>query len=83
MHNGHRIENDVENVGFDIAANLTDTWSVKTGFNYQDFERIDMESYPSFSNMNPDGTGTVTQGGNYRHDKWRFRTAYVDLTNNS
>ncbi|MCC4774667.1 TonB-dependent siderophore receptor [Vibrio cyclitrophicus] len=75
-----QIENDVENVGFDIAANLTDTWSVKTGFNYQDFERIDMESYPSFSNMNPDGTGTVTQGGNYRHDKWRFRTAYVDLT---
>ncbi|MDC5806825.1 TonB-dependent siderophore receptor [Vibrio europaeus] len=78
-----KIENDVENIGFNINANLSDTWSVNTGFNYQDFERIDVESYPSFSNINPDGTGTVTQGGNYRHDKWRFRTGFLDLSANT
>ena len=27
-----QIENDIENVGFDIAANLTDAGSLKTGF---------------------------------------------------
>ncbi|RTZ16767.1 TonB-dependent siderophore receptor [Vibrio aquaticus] len=74
-----KIENDVENVGFNVNANLSDVWTLNTGFNYQDFERIDVESYPSFANLNPDGSGTVTQGGNYRHDKWRFRTGYLDL----
>ncbi|RJX65770.1 TonB-dependent siderophore receptor [Vibrio sinensis] len=74
-----KIDNDVENIGFDVNAILTDVWSVKTGFNYQDFERLDVESYPSFGKLNPDGSGTVTQGGNHRQDKWRFKTAYIDL----
>ncbi|GAB2661771.1 TonB-dependent siderophore receptor [Vibrio panuliri] len=73
------IDNQVENIGFDIDARLNDVWSLKTGYNYQDFERVDIESYPGFKNLNPDGTGTVTHGGNNRYDKWRFRTAYVDL----
>ncbi|NRF62311.1 TonB-dependent siderophore receptor [Vibrio coralliilyticus] len=77
------IENDVENIGFNVNATLTDVWSLKTGYNYQDFERVDIESYPGFSNLNSEGTGTVSHGGSNRHDKWRFRTAYVDLVANT
>lgn len=73
------IENDVENVGFNVNANLSDVWSLNTGFNYQDFERNDIESFPGFANVNPDGTGEVSHGGSNRNDKWRFRTAYLDL----
>lgn len=74
------IENDVENVGFNLVAHLSDVWSVNTGFNYQDFERIDVESYPDFSNL--DSNGTVEHGGSHRHDKWRFRTGHLDLIGN-
>ncbi|MDH5895839.1 TonB-dependent siderophore receptor [Vibrio splendidus] len=73
------IENDVENVGIDVNANLTDSIRLSTGFNYQDFERTDVESFPGFDNLNPDGTGTVSHGGSHRQDNWRFRTAYLDV----
>jgi len=75
-----QIENDVENVGFNVNAHLTDVWSLNAGFNYQDFERVDIESYPDFDNL--DSNGTVAHGGNNRHDKWRFRTGHVDLVGN-
>ncbi|MCG9576760.1 TonB-dependent siderophore receptor [Vibrio tubiashii] len=75
-----KIENDVENIGFNVNANLTDAWAIKSGFNYQDFERTDIESYPDFSTL--DSNGTVKHGGSNRHDKWRFRTGYLDLAGN-
>ncbi|MEZ8101858.1 TonB-dependent siderophore receptor [Vibrio bivalvicida] len=75
-----KIENDVENIGFNVNANLSDVWAVNTGFNYQDFERTDIESYPDFSEL--DSNGTVGHGGSNRNDKWRFRTGYVDLVGN-
>ncbi|MGF1909789.1 TonB-dependent siderophore receptor [Vibrio kasasachensis] len=73
------IENDVENIGFDIDAVLTDVWSMRAGYNYQDFSRVDIESYPSFAATTPDGNGLVKHGGNHRNDEWRFKTAYVDF----
>lgn len=72
-----QIENDVENIGFNVDAHLSDVWSVNTGFNYQDMERTDIESYPDFSDL--DSNGTVGHGGNNRHDKWRYRTGHFDL----
>ncbi|MCD9478526.1 TonB-dependent siderophore receptor [Photobacterium phosphoreum] len=72
-----KIDNDVQNMGFDVKAQLTDTWALNTGFNYQDFVRNDKESYPNFSNF--DQNGTIKQGGSDRHDEWAFKTAYTDF----
>ncbi len=72
-----KIDNDVQNMGFDIKAQLTDTWALNTGFNYQDFVRNDKESYPNFSKF--EENGTIKQGGNDRHDEWAFKTAYTDF----
>ena len=44
------IDNDVQNIGFDIKTQLNDTWSLNTGYNYQDFVRKDIESFPKFNN---------------------------------
>ena len=73
-----KIENDVENIGIDVAANLTDTWRVNASYNYQDFNRHDVESFPKEETYNPT-TGTYTQGGSDRTDKWVFQTASIDL----
>ena len=72
------IENDVENVGVDIAANLTDVWRVNASFNHQDFNRHDVESYPKEETYNP-ATGEYMQGGSDRTDHWVFKTASVDF----
>ncbi|RYU47954.1 TonB-dependent siderophore receptor [Aliivibrio finisterrensis] len=72
------IENDVENVGVDIAANLTDVWRVNASFNHQDFNRHDVESFPKEETYNP-SNGSYKQGGSDRKDNWVFKTASVDL----
>ncbi|WP_261859104.1 TonB-dependent siderophore receptor [Photobacterium sanguinicancri] len=76
------IENRSENIGFDVNAQITDAWAVTTGFNYQDFNRQDIESFPSLSAVNPDGTGSVTHGGSDRKDHWVHQTGYVDFVGN-
>lgn len=73
-----KIENEVENTGFDINAQLTDIWRVSGGFNYQDFKRHDVESFPKEETYNPE-TGTYQNGGSDRRDHWVFRTANIDL----
>ncbi|MCD9543312.1 TonB-dependent siderophore receptor [Photobacterium carnosum] len=72
-----KIDNDIQNTGFDVKAQLTDTWALNTGFNYQDFVRNDKESYPDFSKF--EENGTIKQGGSDRHDEWAFKTAYTDF----
>ncbi|WP_305817031.1 TonB-dependent siderophore receptor [Photobacterium leiognathi] len=72
-----KINNEVENYGFDVKAQLTDAWALNTGFNFQDFKRHDVESYPNFANF--EESGLVKQGGNDRHDNWKFKTAYADF----
>lgn len=72
------IHNEVENVGFDVAANLNDDWSLKFSFNHQDFKRHDVESYQDESSYDAT-TGTYTSGGNDRSDHWVFNTASIDL----
>lgn len=73
-----KIENDVENIGIDVAANLTDIWRINASYNYQDFNRHDVESFPKEETYDPT-TGTYTQGGSDRTDKWVFQTASIDL----
>lgn len=72
------IDNDVENYGIDINAQVTDSVNVKAGYNRQDFKRFDVESYPKFDMYEKDGT--VKHKGNERSDHWVFDTAYVDVT---
>ncbi|MCP4326787.1 MAG: TonB-dependent siderophore receptor [Psychromonas sp.] len=72
------IENDVENIGFDIKAQLTENWSINTGFNHQDFERHDVESFPKEETYNP-SSGTWMQSGSDRKDNWVFQTANIDI----
>jgi len=72
------IHNVVENTGFDINAQLSDNWSVKTSFNYQDFKRHDQESTPDERSYDST-TGTYTHGGMDRHDHWVFKTLSVDV----
>ncbi|WP_318477609.1 TonB-dependent siderophore receptor [Photobacterium leiognathi] len=74
-----KINNEVENYGFDVKAQLTDAWALNTGFNYQDFKRHDVESYPFSDFADFKNTGLVKQGGNDRHDNWKFKTAYADF----
>ncbi|EAS41315.1 TonB-dependent siderophore receptor [Photobacterium profundum] len=72
------IENDVENVGFDVAATLSSVWSIKGGYNHQDFERHDTESFSKPDTYNA-ATGTYEYQGYDRWDNWQFDTAYIDL----
>ncbi|GAB7230685.1 TonB-dependent siderophore enterobactin receptor PeuA [Vibrio rotiferianus] len=72
------VDNDVENYGIDINAQVTDNVNVKAGYNRQDFKRFDVESYPKFDMYEKDGT--VKHKGNERSDNWVFDTAYVDVT---
>ncbi|MGR5530008.1 TonB-dependent siderophore receptor [Vibrio alfacsensis] len=73
-----KIDNDVENYGIDINAQVTDSVNVKAGYNRQDFERFDVESYPSFSKYAQDNK--IIHSGNERTDNWVFDTAYLDVT---
>lgn len=73
-----KIDNDVENYGIDINAQVTDNVNVKAGYNRQDFKRFDVESYPKFDMYEEDGT--IKHKGNERSDHWVFDTAYVDVT---
>ncbi|WP_045409572.1 TonB-dependent siderophore receptor [Vibrio jasicida] len=72
------IDNDVENYGIDINAQVTDSVNVKAGYNRQDFKRFDVESYPKFDMY--EENGTIKHKGNERSDHWVFDTAYVDVT---
>ncbi|MDN3616945.1 MAG: TonB-dependent siderophore receptor [Vibrio gallaecicus] len=72
------IENDVENYGVSIDAAITDTISLNAGYNRQNFERFDVESYPNFNDY--EQTGLIKHSGNERTDKWVFDTAYLDVT---
>lgn len=72
------IENDVENIGFDIAAQLSDNWNMKLGYNNQDFRRHDTESFTKPESY--DSTkGTVDYQVYDRMDHWVFNTAFVDF----
>ncbi|MBT0321589.1 TonB-dependent siderophore receptor, partial [Vibrio campbellii] len=73
-----KIDNDVENYGIDINAQVTDNVNVKAGYNRQDFKRFDVESYPSFSKYAQDNK--IIHSGNERTDNWVFDTAYLDVT---
>jgi iron complex outermembrane receptor protein len=72
------IDNDVENYGIDINAQIIENVNVKAGYNRQDFERFDVESYPKFNEY--DVNNVVTHSGNDRSDHWVFDTAYLDVT---
>ncbi|GIC78204.1 TonB-dependent siderophore receptor [Moritella sp. F3] len=73
------IENDVENAGFDIAAQLSDNWDLKIGYNNQDFRRNDVESGTTAGSYIANGNGTVTYKGFDRRDHWVFNTAFIDF----
>ncbi|MEZ9058696.1 TonB-dependent siderophore receptor [Vibrio pelagius] len=66
-----QTDNDVANYGVTIAANINETWSVKTGIARQFYERRRTESDNVL-----DGTGYKVSD---RHDEWTFDTAFVDF----
>jgi len=68
------IENDVENVGFDITAQISDNVGMKIGYNHQDFRRYDVESFTK-----PDSDGNVDYKATDRRDHWVFNTAFIDF----
>ncbi|PKG38458.1 TonB-dependent siderophore receptor [Psychromonas sp. Urea-02u-13] len=72
------IKNEVENIGFDVAADLSTNWSLNFSFNHQDFKRHDVESYPKEESYDA-ATGTYQHSGNDRSDHWVFQTANIDL----
>ncbi|MEH6453121.1 MAG: TonB-dependent siderophore receptor [Psychromonas sp.] len=72
------IDNDVENIGVGIDAQLNDVWRVNASFNHQNFERHDIESFPDEHSYNP-ADSSYSQGGSDRYDHWVFQTASVDL----
>ncbi|MGF1683137.1 TonB-dependent siderophore receptor [Photobacterium minamisatsumaniensis] len=72
------IENDVENIGVDVKADLNDTWRIAVSYNHQDFERRDIESFSDPSSYDP-ATGTFSYRGYDRWDNWQFDTANVDF----
>ncbi|QUM81359.1 TonB-dependent siderophore receptor [Moritella sp. 5] len=72
------IENDVENVGFDIAAQLSDNLNMKLGYNNQDFRRNDVESGTTAGSYDSTN-GSVSYKGFDRRDHWVFNTAFIDF----
>ena len=72
------IENDVENIGIDIKAQLTETWQLAASYNHQDFERRDIESFSDPGSYDAQ-TGTFNYNGYDRWDNWQFDTANIDF----
>ncbi|AJR05915.1 TonB-dependent siderophore receptor [Photobacterium gaetbulicola] len=72
------IENNVENYGFDISAQLTNVWRMSASYNHQNFLRHDTESFSKPETYNPE-TGTFEYQGYDRLDDWQFDTAYLDV----
>ena len=70
------IENEVENTGVGVNAQLNDHWSLDVSYNYQNFKRHDVESYPDETSY--DGS-SYDQNGSDRSDHWIFQTASADL----
>ncbi|MFT5808471.1 MAG: iron complex outermembrane receptor protein, partial [Moritella dasanensis] len=73
------IENDVENAGFDIAAQLSDNVDMKIGYNHQDFRRRDTESFTDPKSYIKNNDGTVDYEVYDRLDHWVFNTAFIDF----
>ncbi|MGF1727339.1 TonB-dependent siderophore receptor [Photobacterium nomapromontoriensis] len=72
------IKNEVENIGVNVKAELTDTWRIAAGYNHQDFERRDIESFSKPDTYNAQN-GTFTYNAYDRWDNWQFDTANVDF----
>jgi iron complex outermembrane receptor protein len=72
------IKNEVENIGFDVEAQVSTNWAINFSFNHQDFKRHDLESYPKEETYDA-ASGTYGNGGSDRSDHWVFQTASVDL----
>lgn len=73
-----QIENNVENYGIDVNAQLTDIWRLAASYNHQNFLRHDTESFSQPDSYNPE-TGEFLYQGYDRLDDWQFDTAYLDF----
>ncbi|CAH0535424.1 Metal-pseudopaline receptor CntO [Vibrio stylophorae] len=74
------IHNVVENYGLGLRASLPANWSLNTGYNFQDFNRRDTESFYKL-NADSQATGIYQTMGYDRKDNWQFQTAFADFTN--
>ena len=72
------IDNDVENIGVDMTAYLSDIWQLKAGYNRQDMQRRDTESFTDPTSYNP-ADGSFSYSGYDRFDHWKFDSAYIDF----
>ncbi len=57
---------------------LTDSWRLAAGYNHQDFERRDIESFSKPETFNA-ADGSFTYNGYDCLDNWQFDTAYIDF----
>lgn len=69
----------VENRGIDFHYYINDTFTLKTGFNAQDFSRQRFESAPSKEDDFVEGDSYTSKPYD-RYDDWQFKTAFIDLT---
>lgn len=73
-----QIENNVENYGIDVNAQLNEIWRLAASYNHQNFLRHDTESFSQPDTYNPE-TGEFLYQGYDRLDDWQFDTAYLDF----
>ena len=73
-----QIENNVENYGIDVNAQLTDIWRMTASYNHQNFLRHDTESFSQPETYDPE-TGEFLYQGYDRSDDWQYDTAFLDF----
>ncbi|MCL1143821.1 TonB-dependent receptor [Shewanella gaetbuli] len=70
-------DNTISNLGADLTYYMTDAWSMKLGYNDQQFNRQRVDSSPSY---NEDAMTDGYQISPFdRYDDWQHKTAFVDF----
>ncbi|GGI79983.1 TonB-dependent receptor [Shewanella gelidii] len=69
----------VNNIGGNATYHFNPQWTVKLGYNQQNFERQRFESAPRKPADYAEGDSYTSQYYD-RYDDWQFKTAYVDFT---
>lgn len=73
------IDIDVQNIGADLTWQINDNWTMKTGYNHQQYERRRFGSSPTYTETPENGYSVKPFD---RHDDWQYKTAYMDFTGN-
>ncbi|MCE9680606.1 TonB-dependent receptor [Shewanella sp. AS1] len=74
-------DNTISNLGAELTYHISSDWKVKTGYNYQQFNRQRLDSSPSLVRGSEDPfVDGYTISAFDRYDDWQHKTGFIDFT---